>query len=285
MAEPILKWAGGKRQIIGQILSYFPRDYYRRTFHEPMFGAGAMTFHIEPRHGTINDINPRLMRMYEVVRDHPAELISANKKNIQTKRYYRDARKRFNSMLLEEPINEIEEASLFIYLNRTCWNGLYRENSSGFFNVPMGKNNNPDYVLAERIRSASRILKNLEIHTGDFSYILDKAMKNSIVYFDPPYHSSSTGSIFTAYHKEGFDFKQQVRLKDTMIKLGKKGVYVILSNSNTPELKELYDELKDSFSIDTIKERRNINCKGDKRGKIKALVASNVPIEDRNLPF
>lgn len=285
MAEPILKWAGGKRQILDVILSHLPKDYKGRTYHEPMIGAGAVFFATEPRRGTINDINSRLIRMYEVVRDSPEELIQLNAQHRYTKKYYYDARIRFNSTASGISLDKLEEASLMIYLNRTCWNGLFRENKKGYFNVPIGAYHKPDFVLADRIRQGSRILKKTRVCNQDFEYVLKVAESGDVVYFDPPYHPDASSSIFTAYHREGFDFEQQTRLRNTMNQLSKKKVFVILSNSDVPILSKLYGELHDSFVTYHIKARRTISCKADKRGKTREIIVSNVPNKIRNTTF
>lgn len=280
MAEPILKWAGGKRQIIHQVLDCFPRDYKKRRFHEPMVGAGAITFAIEPLNGSINDTNVRLMNLYNVVKQSPLELIEWNKRHRYDKEYYYWARDRFNSKLVGQTLDDIEDASLFLYLNRTCWNGLYRVNQKGQFNVPIGVYSKPNYLLKERILSASKILKRLDIIEGDFDYILDVAKSGDIVYFDPPYQASEATSIFTAYNKDGFDFKEQIRLKETMAELSARGVFVILSNSDAPKLNELYSEL-DSFDIVHTMARRTINSVGTGRGKVGEIIVTNVPRDER----
>lgn len=224
------------------------------------------------------------MRLYRAIRDHPDELVSQNQKHVHDRDHYYAARKRFNSPLSGEKLDEIEEASLMIYLNRTCWNGLYRVNSKGEFNVPLGSYKDPDFVQEERIRKANKILKRLKILSGDFNYVLKEAKKGDIVYFDPPYQPISATSAFTSYSKEGFDFNEQTRLRDTMIRLNKKGILVILSNSDAPKLIELYEELE-SYHITKILARRAINCNGSKRGKVGEIIVSNVPQEIKGIRF
>lgn len=281
MANPILKWAGGKRQIIQEILSHFPKDYAFRKFHEPMFGAGAITFNIEPKAGSINDINRRLVNLYRVVKNCPGELIEFNKHHQYNKDYYYNARNRFNAPINGENLDPVEEASLLIYLNRSCFNGLYRENSKGGFNVPFGRYKTVDFIQEKNIIKAHEILRNLEIHNEDFSYVCKTANSGDLVYFDPPYHPVSLTSSFTSYSKDAFDFSDQERLRNTMIDLNDAGVQVVLSNSNAPEVIELYRKLE-GFTISLIKAKRAINCNGSRRGEVGELVVTNIPVENRN---
>lgn len=276
MAEPILKWAGGKRQVTEKVLAHFPFDYKRRRFHEPMVGAGAIAFLLEPREGSINDINERLMNMYRIVRDSPDELIAANRKHVYEKDYYYRARRTFNSSLPGATVSDIDMASLMIFLNKTCWNGLYRVNSKGEFNVPFGGYRNPDFIQEDRIRVASKMLKNLKIMEGDYSYVVKESMKGDIVYFDPPYQPVSATSSFTSYNKDGFGLDEQTRLRNTILALAKKGVLVIMSNSDAPDLVALYEGLK-PFRISHIRARRAINCNGSRRGEVGEIIVTNVP--------
>ena len=284
MAEPILKWAGGKRQITQEVLRHFPVDFRKRAFHEPMVGAGAITFLIEPKKGSINDINNRLMTMYKVIRNHPHELIEENRKHVYDKKYFYSARRKFNSSLAGAQSDSIEESSLLIYLNRTCWNGLYRVNSKGEFNVPFGGYKNPDFVQEERILRISQILKNLKIRSGDYSYVVKESRRGDVVYFDPPYQPTSATSSFTSYTREGFGIEEQVRLRDTILTLGDKGVMSILSNSDSSELVRLYEGY-DSLTITRIRARRAINCNGSKRGEVGEIIVANVPDDLKGLRF
>ena len=204
MASPILKWAGGKRQLLDELYSRFPQSYNR--YHEPFFGGGALFFDLEPDNGTINDTNPRLVNFYKQVRDRPEELIDylrsfndpesgpdpdlpfaeSNRKGKEIKNYYYQQRERFNNRPYDDDFDELEEAALLLYLNRTCYNGLYRENSTGGFNVPIGRYSNPDWVRADEIQKASHVLDNTEIHNTDFGYVTDEVEEGDLVYFDPP---------------------------------------------------------------------------------------------------
>ncbi|MDN5320122.1 MAG: adenine methylase [Thermococcaceae archaeon] len=281
MAEPVLKWAGGKRQILSQIVALMPKDFKDRTLHEPFFGGGAVTFWVEPKSGTINDINPKLINFYLVVRDYVEELIQDAKQHKNEKEYYYKAREEFNRIVREgfKPPH-IRLASLFLYLNKTAYNGLYRENKKGEFNVPFGKYKDPKIVDEARLRKASEVLKRLEIYNEDFTYILKVAQPGDLVYFDPPYHPVSKTSNFTSYSKEDFTQKDQKRLRDVCLKLHKRGVYFILSNSYAKPVRELYEEVED-FDVLTVYAKRAINSKADKRGEVPEILVTNIPEELR----
>jgi DNA adenine methylase len=241
-----------------------------------MFGGGAVTFEIEPKRGTVNDINKRLMDFYRVVRDHPKKLVEQNKKHKHSSEYYYKARDRFNIHARGGHLDQVEQASLMLYLNRTCFNGLFRENRKGEFNVPFGRYKNPDFVMEESILSASRLLKRLEILDGDFDYILDKAKAGDLVYVDPPYQPISKTSSFTAYSKEAFGLAEQTRLRDILVELDKNGVDFVLSNSSAREISALYEGVG-SFRMKTVMARRAINCNGTKRGEVGEIIVTNVP--------
>ncbi len=279
MVEPILKWAGGKRQILSDITARFPRTYDR--YHEPFVGGGAVFFHLAPDDGSINDLNSRLVTFYEVVRDHPEDLVEENRTHEHDDEYYYDARDEFNDLhRLEDKSTEqqIREASLLLYLNRTCFNGLYRENSDGEFNVPVGSYANPDWVQAERIRAVSGALQGTAIYDRDFEYVREEATAGDLVYFDPPYQPVSTTADFTDYHAEGFDRDDQRRLRDLAVDLDETGVSVVLSNS--PPVAELYEDY-DGFDVSVVEATRAINSDGDNRGEVAEVLISNVPEIER----
>lgn len=281
MAEPILKWVGGKRQILLYIVTLMPKNFKNRRFHEPFFGGGAVTFWLEPKRGTINDINSKLINFYLVVRDHVEELIRDAMQHKNEKEYYYKAREEYNEIIrrgFKPP--HIRLASLFLYLNKTAYNGLYRENRKGEFNVPFGRYKNPTIVDKERLREASKVLKRLKIYNKDFTYILDVARAEDLVYFDPPYHPISKTANFTSYSKENFSKKDQERLRDVCIELHQRGVYFILSNSYAKPVRKLYEDI-DEFEVITVYANRAINSRADKRGKIPEILVTNIPKELR----
>ena len=242
-----------------------------------MFGGGAVTFEIEPPRGTINDINKRLMDFYKVVRDGPKELVQENARHKSDHDYYYKARQRFNEG--NGKLSPVERASLLLYLNRTCFNGLYRENRRGEFNVPYGRYKNPDFIQEQAIQEASVILDRLEILNTDVRYIVKKAKKGDIVYLDPPYCPLSTTSSFTSYYKDDFGFSEQQRLKTIVTELDEKGVFIVLSNSSSAQIRQLYEGIS-GFRISDILARRAINCNGQRRGEVGEIIVTNIPERD-----
>jgi DNA adenine methylase len=295
MVSPILKWAGGKRQLLDELYSRFPQSY--NHYHEPFFGGGALFFDLEPDNGTINDTNPRLVNFYKQVRDRPEELIDylrsfndpesgpdpdlpfaeSNRKGKEIKNYYYQQRERFNNRPYDDDFDELEEAALLLYLNRTCYNGLYRENSTGGFNVPIGRYSNPDWVRADEIQKASHVLDNTGIHNTDFGYVTDEVEEGDLVYFDPPYEPMSPTASFNDYSEEGFDRKDQERLLETAQELDENDVYVILSNSGV--MYDMYAEA--GFSVEKEGATRAINSDATNRDEVDEIIATNVPEEDR----
>ncbi|WP_435075434.1 DNA adenine methylase [Halorubrum sp. HHNYT27] len=295
MAEPILKWAGGKRQLLDELYARFPSSYGR--YHEPFVGGGALFFDLEPADATVNDANPRLVNFYERVRDDPEALIdrleafddpdadpdpslpyheeTARGRDVES--YYYQQRARFNERPYEGKFEPIEEAALLLYLNRTCYNGLYRENADGGFNVPVGRYANPDWVQRDRIRRASDVLAKATLRNDDFAYVLDAAEPGDLVYFDPPYEPMSATANFNEYSADGFDREDQRRLLDVAMELDDAGVWVVLSNSgvmNEPYADAgLYVEREDAT--------RAINSDADGRDAVDEIVATNVPPDER----
>lgn len=252
--RPLLKWAGGKSSLARLITDLFPGDFRERRYHEPFFGGGAVFFHINPKCGSINDINPRLMRFYRVVRDTPKELIEeARQYRYDEGEYYR-FRERFNS----GGLSEIEEAALLLYLNKTAYNGLYRVNSRGEFNVPFGRYKNPTIVPEGSILRASKMLRGVEIHSEDFSYVLDVAEERELCYLDPPYNPVSKTAHFTDYAPGGFGMADQERLRDLCVELDWRGVTFVLSNSDTGAVRRLFEEVE-GLSMISLRTKRMIS--------------------------
>jgi DNA adenine methylase len=275
MVEPVLKWAGGKRQLLPEITARFPVEY--DGYHEPFVGGGAVFFALEPGGGSINDVNARLVNFYEVVRECPDELIAESRRHEYSDEYYYDARDEFNELGNVEAKSHdqaVREASLLLYLNRTGFNGLYRENSDGEFNVPIGEYTDPDWVRADAIRAAHSVLQGTTTHNEDFEYVRDEVAEDDLVYFDPPYHPVSETADFTDYHADGFDRDDQRRLRDLAVELADAGAYVVLSNS--PPVAALYEGL-DEFSVDTVGATRAINSDADNRNEVAEVLISNVP--------
>lgn len=281
MAEPVLKWVGGKRQLLADITSRFPVSY--NTYHEPFIGGGGVFFALEPRNATINDLNDRLITFYTVVRDHPRKLIEANRQHEHTEDYYYDARDRFNELhqFTEKTIPEqIEEASLLTFLNRTGYNGLYRENSNGEFNVPFGSHSNPDYVRRIAIMRASTLLSKsgITITNNDFESVEQHAESGDLVYLDPPYKPTSETADFTDYQADGFDKDDQERLRNLATRLDSMGVNVVISNS--PAATELYHPLE-NFSTSKVTAKRSVGSNPDERDDVFEIIITNIPDENQ----
>jgi DNA adenine methylase len=271
-AKPFLKWVGGKRQLLDQFEDIFPDDF--NVYHEPMVGGGAVFFHLAPELAVINDTNEDLMRAYEVVRDNVDELIELlkNFKENHGKDFYYKTRDEFNE-LKKQPNgdNKIEITARLIYLNRTCFNGLYRVNKKGGFNVPIGSYKNPTICDEDTLRAVSRVLEDVQILCGDFESTAQLVEPEDFVYFDPPYDPVSETANFTAYTNGGFGKEGQKRLAQTFRKLDKKDAKVALSNSDTDFIKNLYQ----GFNVHILKARRHINSNADGRGKINEVLITN----------
>jgi DNA adenine methylase len=267
--RPLLKWAGGKRSQLKNIVALFPDDIRKRGYHEPFFGGGAVFFHIEPSSGSINDINPKLMNFYRVVRDDPEALIEeASKYRYEEGEYYQ-LRTRYNS----PGLSYVEYAAILLYLNKTAYNGLYRVNSKGEFNVPFGRHVDPTIVSPRSITRASRLLGEIEILCGGYDYVLDLAEEGSLCYLDPPYHPASETANFTDYSMNGFKVWDQERLRDLCLELDRRGVIFVLSNSYTDKVIELYGGR--GFQIEPLKTRRSISSKVSSRDSGYDLLITN----------
>ena len=269
-AKPFLKWAGGKKQLLLDINAHMPRKF--NNYFEPFVGGGAVLFEIQPSHAVINDINPDLCNCYTVVRDSVEELIANLSKHENDKLYFYEMR---DWDLKEEYklLSPVERASRTIYLNKTCFNGLYRVNKKGHFNVPFGKYKNPNIVNEEVLRAVSSYLSEnkVEILDMDFEEALEGANEGDFVYLDPPYDPVSDTSSFTSYSMGGFGKDEQERLMDVFVELDKKGCQVMLSNSATDFILDLYK----AFRIQIVSASRSINSVGTGRGKINEVLVMN----------
>lgn len=269
--QPFLKWAGGKRQLLSQLRKYYPTHY--NTYYEPFVGAGAVLFDLRPNRGVINDTNSELINLYNVIKNkEKLELLLEDlQTHINEQEYFYQIRS-WDRQDDYANVPDFKKASRFIYLNKTCFNGLYRVNSKGHFNVPFGKYKNPDYVNEAVLRAVHHFLNEnkIDILNGDFEEAVAGAKAGDFIYFDPPYDPLSKTSSFTSYDKNNFGEKEQIRLRDTFIRLYEKGCYVLLSNSDTEFINDLYQ----LAGIDIVKvdANRSINSKGDKRGKIKEVL-------------
>ena len=265
---PIVKWIGGKRQLMFELLKNMPQIYNR--YFEPFIGGGALFFELQPDNAYISDMNEELINLYQVVRDNVDELITDLQKHDISKEYFMEIR---NIDRTEDYENwsDVQKASRFIYLNRTCFNGMYRVNSKGEFNVPFGHYKNPRIIDENNLLNCSNLLQRTEIKHADFSEILTKVQKGDFVYFDPPYVPLSETSSFTSYTKGGFDIDMQFKLRDVCDELDAMGVKFVLSNSDTKLVNELYE----SYNIKKVFASRQINANADGRGKITEVLVRN----------
>ncbi len=291
-AKPFIKWVGGKGQLIKQLEALFPVDFDKRsdiTYIEPFVGGGAVLFHILQTYknikcAVINDINPDLINCYKAVRDQPNELIRsltfiqedfyAIKDEDAQKAYYLSIRDRFNS----KPADPIENATLFFFLNRTCFNGLYRVNKAGKFNVPFGRYKRPLICDIDTIQADSRLLQHVTILTGDFEQTLEYIDGNTFFYFDPPYRPLSNTSSFNDYAKEPFNDAAQIRLKHFCDRLQNAKIPFMLSNSDCfgkNGTDRFFDDLYRDYDIRRIWASRSVNANGAKRGKLTELLIRN----------
>lgn len=268
-SQPFIKWVGGKRQLIGELKSRMPKKYNR--YIEPFIGGGALFFELQAKNAIINDYNQELVNLYKVVRDSPIELLEDLAKHKNESEYYYEIRLLDRDEKKFKKLTKIQRASRFIYLNKTGFNGLYRVNSRGEYNVPFGRYKNPNYINRENILACSELLKDSEILNGDFEAIKPKIQRGDFVYFDPPYVPLTPTASFTGYTKIGFDEDMQIRLRDLCNYIDEIGAYFMLSNSYTDLILELYD----GYKIHTVKATRSINSRGDQRGKIKEVIVTN----------
>ena len=292
IAKPFLKWAGGKTQLISDIERTLPTEITKEkfTYIEPFVGSGAVLFWMlnnfpKLEKAVINDINEDLINTYKTIASKPKELISileilqnefhnleGNEEN--KKLYYYQKRELYNTRKEEQS----GQAALFIFLNRTCFNGLYRVNSKNLYNVPMGGYKKPTICDKENILAVSNALQKVEILNGDFEQTLDYANNNSLFYFDPPYKPLSETSSFNSYAKDEFNDSEQIRLRDFCNKLDVLNHTWILSNSDVKGKNEndnFFDDLYSDFNIQRVDARRSINANPEKRGKLTELLITN----------
>ena len=276
LIKPYLKWAGGKRQLLAEIKRHLPKDINNYTYYEPFIGAGAVFFDLQPNKAVINDFNEQLILTYIAIKENVEVLIELliKHKESNSEEYYYEIRNMDRYQDKFEKLTYIEKAARLIFLNKTCFNGLYRVNSQGFFNVPYGKFKNPAICEDIVLRQISNYLNSgdIEILTGDFEIAVQNADENSFVYFDPPYHSPDKNN-FTGYQANGFEEEQQERLRNVMIKMTNRGVKCLLSNADTEYIRELY--AYGFFEIISVQAKRLINSDAAGRGNVKEVLIKN----------
>lgn len=273
--RPFLKWVGGKARLIPQLEVHYPESYNK--YYEPFVGGGAMFFSVNPTVGHINDMNSVLISAYQHIRDDVDKLI-AHLATIQDyylllpdidakKEFYLEKRAEFNS--LEN--TSFEKTVLLIFLNKTCFNGMYRENSKGGFNVPFGKQATPTICDAINLKNISLALQKTTITCSSYEHAIEGAGEGDFVYLDPPYHPLNATSSFTSYQADGFTAEDQEKLRDKFAELAKRGCKVMLSNSDSPLINELYKD----FNIHKVYAARSINATGTGRGKITEVLVTS----------
>jgi len=290
-ARPFVKWAGGKTQLIGEIEKLLPADFAKRegaTYIEPFVGGGAMLLWLLQKYpdiqtAVINDINKELICTYRVVKSSVEELVSTlegmeeeylNLPEDGRKACYLAARERFNG----GGLSDVLTAAYFIFLNRTCYNGLYRVNSKGAFNVPHGKYTNPQICNAHNLRAVSALLQRVNILCGDFRQTLEYCTSGAFFYLDPPYKPITKTSSFTSYTKDGFGDEEQIGLKKFCDEVSRRGAFFIESNSDPSEgaKRGFFDELYSGYSVKRVLASRMINSNGKARGKLSELLITNI---------
>ena len=290
--KPFLKWAGGKNQLLSEITKYYPFDDVITKYAEPFIGGGAVLFDILSKYDLkeiyISDINNELINTYCIIRDNVDKLVETlslmqkefiSMDNDNRKKYYIERRNRFNELKVNgnEDVN-IEKAALMIFLNKTCFNGLYRVNKKGLFNVPMGAYKNPLICDEANLSAVSKKLKNITIICGDYRQSEKFIDQNTFVYFDPPYRPLSKTASFTSYTENNFDDNAQIELANFVDTLNKKGAKILVSNSdpkNSNKNDTFFDNIYSDYKIKRIDATRMINRNGNSRGKIKELLISN----------
>lgn len=270
--KPFTKWTGGKRKLLPILTELIPDDFNR--YYEPFIGGGALLFKLLPRDAIINDFNEELINSYLQIRDNPNELIDllAEHKDKNSKDYYLNIRSADRDGRIED-MTDVERAARILYMLRVDFNGLYRVNSKNQFNVPYGRYKNPKILDEDLIYEVSGYLNanNIQILQGDFANAVADAVDGDLVYFDPPYIPLSETSSFTSYTHEGFSYEDQVRLRNTVRDLTRRGVKVILSNSSSPLVEDLYQE----FNLYYVDASRTNGAKPTSRGKIKEIIVTN----------
>jgi DNA adenine methylase len=273
LAQPFLKWAGGKRQLLSEIRKYVPKQFNR--YFEAFVGGGALLLDLQPKQAVVNDANAELINLYKVIKTAPDELIADARKHRNTEKYFYEVRSQDREKEFGE-LSDVERASRIIFLNKTCYNGLFRVNSQGQFNVPFGNYAKPVIVDEVVIRAVSHYLNEAEVEliNCDFEAALATAKKSDFVYLDPPYDPISDTSSFTGYSLGNFGRDEQERLKKACDDLTERKCKVIQSNSATDFIRELYNDA-DRYTLIEVEANRNINSIATGRGKISELLILN----------
>ncbi|MBD5101903.1 MAG: DNA adenine methylase [Subdoligranulum sp.] len=275
LAAPVVKWVGGKRQLLDEIIPRFPKQV--TSYCEPFLGGGAVLFSLQPKNAIVNDLNADLILVYEVIRDNVELLIAALEQHENTPEYFYKIRDLDRDKDAYRKMSSIERASRIIYLNKTCYNGLFRVNASGEFNSPFGHYKNPNIVNAPVLRAVSKYLtaNNIQLFHVDFEEVLRQVPRGGFVYLDPPYDPVSDTASFTGYNRGGFGREEQERLKRCCDELTERRVRFLLSNSATSFIRELYA----GYTVEIVHAKRAINSDASKRGAVEEVLIRNYGIE------
>lgn len=285
MAEPIIKWAGGKRQILDRLTARLPHQCGYAQYFEPFIGGGAVYFALEPENAYISDINRRLINFYHQVEARPEELIGVISELVRdhSEELYYQRRDEFNDLQEDGQCtgDKLREAGLFYYLNQTCFNGLYRENEYGDFNVPYGRQKTMPSVEPDTIREAHKLLQSAVIKHQNYIKIEELVEEDDLVYLDPPYQKLSETANFSHYHKKGFGSEEQDDLRNLAIRLHKKGAHVVITNSGPAKSLYTADKMPDEFRIVNITTERTINSDSAHRTGASEILVTNIsPFSD-----
>ena len=275
LVAPVVKWVGGKRQLLDEITPLLPKKI--PSYCEPFLGGGAVLFSVQPKRAIVNDLNQDLVTVYEVIRDDVEVLLESLKKHENSQEYFYTIRDMDRDKETYQSMSKIEKETRLLYVNKTCFKGVLRVNSSGEFNSPFGYYRNPNIVNEPVLRAVSQYFNtnNITFYSEDFSETLKRVRKGGFVYLDPPYDPVSDTSSFTGYNKGGFDKKEQIRLKECCDELTKRGVKFMLSNSATDFIKELYQE----YEITIVKAKRAVNAVASRRGAVEEVLVRNYGTE------
>lgn len=271
LVAPVLKWVGGKRQLLETFEPLLPSKI--TTYYEPFVGGGALLFHLQPNVAYVNDINPDLIRVYTVIKENVEALIAELEKFENTAEYFYSVRDWDRDKAQYSALTDVQKAARVLYLNKTCFNGLYRVNNAGEFNSPFGNYRNPNIVNAPVLRAVSAYFNSADIHLSsmDYSEILNDIPTGAFVYLDPPYDPISETASFTGYSKGGFSKNDQIELRKCCDKLTERGIKFMLSNSATEFILEQYA----SYHITTVQAKRAVNSVATKRGDVEEVVVRN----------
>jgi DNA adenine methylase len=272
LVSPFLKWVGGKRQLMPSIVALLPKNISSYDYVEPFIGGGAVLFNLQPKNAVINDFNTELINVYNVIKNELDGLIIDLKKHKNNSDYFYELRSLDRNDDFKK-LSQIQRASRIIYLNKTCFNGLYRVNNAGEFNAPFGRYKNPNIVNEPTLKAVNKFLNtnNITINNGDYTAVLKDTTEKSFVYLDPPYHPISESSNFTGYIQGGWNIYDQIELRKACDELHKKGVKFLLSNSSADFIKDQYKD----YNISIVKANRAINSDGANRGEVDELLIRN----------